>query len=420
MILKPVTTSVVADCHITSMTVGKPFKTSHESVVLGTSNGQVLYYRPALARVHTHPHERDVQESSDAEVASAKSSYDTMNAHANADVHLSRHAVPSKHSNAIAHNQKVNKVEIKGGCLSHVLAHNLFEFGEVNIVTGDTDGVLSVLSDNRLFRQKCLHDGSSVVAVCVDTDVYTGTDKPRFNSIVAADSTGTITGLGSIFDTLWRIKLSHHITYTDRMNSGIRAMTSLSMLDEYGVRTHVLVVADGEENLHCISDGKLVCSVKINEPVVAMETGWFLNIDASRGESHTQQLLFVDEAGDAFVLHRFKVHAYARHVNAVTHIQRIPLMAMGSAVDGAVMVGRWNTIKVFLDKEMVQDIPTSNWVNGVCLGEFAVDSISPHPADDPALRGPSARPLHVVTSQSDGTVSIFSVEQYPSPCIPQT
>eukprot|EP01134_Creolimax_fragrantissima_P005543 CFRG5543T1 len=371
MILTPAWTRVLSDCHLTTLTVARPFHCTHNCIILGTSDGRVVYFTPKLkSKVVSVP--------------------------------------PSKSESSTTLSELIT-IETKGGSMKHVLVYNLFQFEENNVVTGDTHGMVSLLSEGRTFRQVQLGESTDVVMLCIDTDL-----ENRFVSIVAAGSNGILTGLGPLCDVLWRLNLSHYIQYTDVMDRDIRCAMGINMYDIHGILTHFLVVADGTNNLHFLSNGQWFCSLPVRSPVATMQTGWFKSYDDteivdSHGELLQQQLIFTDDVGNAYILHRFTVYPYARGVHSVTNIARIPSDAISSDVDGVVMTGSFNSILVYLHGNLVQKIQTDDWIIGASVG-LLCESVTNELVQSMAnVEGDVQSTDYLATCQSDGKIEIFKL-----------
>ncbi|KAJ8044464.1 hypothetical protein HOLleu_07223 [Holothuria leucospilota] len=196
-------------------------------------------------------------------------------------------------------------LESKGGPIQVIALHDVTKFGSVDIITGDSRGLMTILSNGQILDRQHVSD-HSINSLKVDEDLIGNT------SIVAGDSSGLVSALLP-FSPLWKFKVRpEHGVGKQPGTSQPSAKSLLAFSGPSSPAGHVtnyILVSDDQNCLHVLQQGSRVLTIAVPGLVTAMSSGVF---QGSSGEidqrySTIKEVALGCHNGTIYIMKEFKV-----------------------------------------------------------------------------------------------------------------
>eukprot|EP01102_Stenamoeba_stenopodia_P004577 TRINITY_DN1487_c0_g1_i1.p1 TRINITY_DN1487_c0_g1~~TRINITY_DN1487_c0_g1_i1.p1 ORF type:complete len:385 (-),score=83.92 TRINITY_DN1487_c0_g1_i1:1209-2363(-) len=305
-----------------------------------------------------------------------------------------------------AHKQQQKEMlETKGSCVQALLLFDVAKFGSNDLLVGDSDGNITIFSDNEILSKFTL--SNAVTSLEIDRDANNN------YSIVAGDKSGVLASLKP-HDLQWKVRLSDDPQCSsDAPNDiAIRCLLSTKIRDKIGSVCSVLLLSSSNSNkLHVYSQGTRLLSVIAPSRITSLCLGRFLlkRIEAStstrdskrRKLSEQYEEKGVDEDGeesskdeddilvgcdDGFVysmspstykLTRFVKVGFAplkmSPLSKSSPQQSDSHRSDSSRLDYLVCSGQFNTLKLYYNGELVAEKKMNDWVRTFSVGDVDDD-----------------------------------------------
>lgn len=234
-------------------------------------------------------------------------------------------------------------LESKGGPIQVIALHDVTKFGSVDIITGDSRGLMTILSNGQILDRQHVSD-HSINSLKVDEDLIGNT------SIVAGDSSGLVSALLP-FSPLWKFKVRpEHGVGKQPGTSQPSAKSLLAFSGPSSPAGHVtnyILVSDDQNCLHVLQQGSRVLTIAVPGLVTAMSSGVF---QGSSGEidqrySTIKEVALGCHNGTIYIMKEFKilVQPYANIQLPIMHLKEIPSVR-GDGLDSLLCAGHFRAV----------------------------------------------------------------------------
>jgi len=245
--------------------------------------------------------------------------------------------------------------ETKGGPIHSLLVHNITKFNSEDVLVGDSNGTLSIITNGQILNRRSLCTGN-ITAIVIDTDSVGNM------SIVMGSSCGTVVAV-TPYDVLWKCRLSEVLKQDEQANSENRV--SITAVHRYHLQSSTsdasyVMVADSEKRVHLVQNGRLVMTIPVASVVTSMCSGYFINDGGVKGDD---QVMLATKSGALFVFtNSFNVLLYANLSYPITNVAL--LSATGAEdVDAVVCTGYFNKLCVLQNKLCVCSYESNDWIH---------------------------------------------------------
>ncbi|TPX56902.1 hypothetical protein SpCBS45565_g08317 [Spizellomyces sp. 'palustris'] len=260
--------------------------------------------------------------------------------------------------------------ETKGDTITTMAVHKIFAHSPLDLITGDADGNIKLISQQRVLVKHTL--GAAVTCIEVVNSVANST------YIVAGDSRGVVTAFDFI-ERLWQARVGGLQTAPDHnpmdYNPGITAILSLKLYDPFGMLNSVLLVCDGAPHIHIFQGAQRILTMGVPSGVTSMCQGYFScrssPIDTlipkavlTSPRSHPQ-VLIATEQGEILIMDGWL--NIRRYMALDTYVKKLKAFRLESQMkddtDYVAVVGHFCDMNVFKDGNHIYSLPTHDWIH---------------------------------------------------------
>ncbi|KNC98125.1 uncharacterized protein SPPG_06533 [Spizellomyces punctatus DAOM BR117] len=260
--------------------------------------------------------------------------------------------------------------ETKGDTITTMAVHKIFAHSPLDLITGDADGNIKLISQQRVLVKHTL--GAAVTCIEVVNSMANST------YIVAGDSSGVVTAFDFI-ERLWQVRVGGLQTAPDHnsmdYNPGITAILSLKLYDPYGMRNSILLVCDGAPHIHVFQGDQRILTMGLPSSVTSMFKGYFSYrsspIDTlipkaalTSPRSHPQVLMATDQ-GEILIMDGWL--NIRRYIALDTCVRKLKGFRLESQTkddtDYIAVVGHFCDMNVFKDGKHIYSLPTHDWIH---------------------------------------------------------
>eukprot|EP00794_Sanderia_malayensis_P020171 gene20171-22146_t len=272
------------------------------------------------------------------------------------------------------------KLETKAGPIQTLDLENLTNFNSIDVVSGDSRGMLTIFTNNQILSRRSLLDGN-ITSVLIDKDSAGNME------ILVGSIDGNLLAV-SPYTTLSKQKLPDVLNERKQLGNG----TSLEITCLHSLRissssqpasTNYIIVADNRNSLHFFQSGTLIKTVSVPSTVTCITTGYFLPITSSttatnedstmdnetlsptkktRTQARTEdQVAVATMDGRIFIIHAFKCIPYASIGTKLTNIKTIK--SSFDDCDTMICTGNFNSVFIYKESVEIAHYTTSDWIH---------------------------------------------------------
>jgi len=270
-----------------------------------------------------------------------------------------------------------SKLETKAGPIQAICLENLTNFNAVDVVVGDSKGMLTILTNNQILsRRGLLQD--SILSIAIEKD------SAGNMRILLGCLDGTILAV-SPYSTLWKVRLSDVLLCKQMKNTSTEITCLHSLRITSGaVDAAYTLIADNNNCVHWFQNGTLVRSSHLPSPVICMCTGYFIALDSTstpvpstpvpstpgfsspsrkpRLQARADDQVAVGTRdGRIFIIIGQNIIQYGQIGTRITNIRSVK-----GSYDGCDLViccGHFNFVSIFQDGNELKRHPTQDWVH---------------------------------------------------------
>lgn len=263
-------------------------------------------------------------------------------------------------------------VDTKGGPIQCLATHNVTRLGQIDMLSGDAHGTLTVVCGQQILSRQSL---ASHAVTCL----LVQEDGRGYIEIVSCSERGLVTACQSSCQ-LWTINLNDFVKGSRRSFVTVKSLLSVELPDCHGHSLQYLLVADDTRHLHLVLHGQIVTSLKTPAVVTAMAQGTFVpssqldvgNNPVSAGGS-CKQVALGTITGAIYIFYNMAIteEEIARAERPITHLAALTLA--DSPVDLLMCAGHFKALSVYRQGKLVHRHSTSDWVNALVTADVDKD-----------------------------------------------
>ncbi|XP_071833588.1 uncharacterized protein [Apostichopus japonicus] len=252
-------------------------------------------------------------------------------------------------------------LESKGGPIQSLTLHDVTKFGSIDVISGDSRGTMTILSNGQILDRRHLSD-HSINSLQVDEDLAGNT------AIVAGDSGGLLSAVLP-FNDLWKLKLRPEDSVAKQPGTSqpsVKALLAFSgPSSSAGHVTNYILVCDDQNCLHILQQGTKVLTLSTPGPVTAMCSGIF---QGSSGEIDQRFFSMKEVAlgchnGTIYIMKEFKIlpQAYANIQLPIMHLRQLPSVR-DDGLDSILCAGQFRAVLLLHNGQILSRYEVSDLV----------------------------------------------------------
>ncbi|XP_076464369.1 uncharacterized protein LOC143296377 [Babylonia areolata] len=263
-------------------------------------------------------------------------------------------------------------IDTKGGPIQCMTTHNVTHVGQVDILTADAHGTLTVVCGQQILSRQ--HLTSHAI-----TGLLVQEDGRGYIEIVTSSEQGLINACQACRH-LWTINLNDFVKVSRRTFVRARCVLSVEMANSQGLNLQYLLAADDTQHLHIILHGNVVTSLPTPAVVTAMAEGVFVppsQLDMAGGSlppgGSSKQVALGTATGAIYIFYNMAITAeeFARAESPITHLAA--LSQADSPLDLLLCAGHLKALSVYHQGKLACRHPTSDWVNAMVTADVDMD-----------------------------------------------
>ncbi|XP_074661607.1 uncharacterized protein LOC141914237 [Tubulanus polymorphus] len=259
----------------------------------------------------------------------------------------------------------ISTLETKGGPIQVLALHNVMKFASIDVITGDSKGMLTVFSNGQILsRQPISNHSLNCLQILQDA---TGAI-----AIVCSDNSGSLFAASPYNAFEWKIRLGDVIPSRE-IPTTIKSVLSVSLPNVAGHNSSYILASDDQHHLYIIHQGSIVLILDTPSNITAMCAGRFLHnvgLETPGGPVSTNspgpQVALGSESGGIYLFSNFELYQ-EEYANTGMSITQMCVLASQEAheVDTIICAGHANAVVVFNNAKEIARYATSDWVNSI-------------------------------------------------------
>ncbi|KAL0082969.1 hypothetical protein J3Q64DRAFT_1750930 [Phycomyces blakesleeanus] len=277
-------------------------------------------------------------------------------------------------------------LDTKGNSIQALKLHDLTGYGALDLVVGDSDGVVTLFSRQQILSKREL--GSAVMQIEIYEDQAGGYE------IIAGDMHGTLTSFQQ-HDALWKLNVAEEsakvatLGIAGRRSPYIRCVLSTTLKDLSGLNVSCLLACDGWPFVHFVQEGEKIMTLRVPSIIHSMCAGHFLTTSTEKSlndqqpkaihagqdvKINSKQVLLAGEDGNVYILVNFEVYLWFTVGICLTNILTFrPSWLLEEEPDIIICAGQSNGVYIYHGRKMVGEITTADWPHAMTMGDVNAD-----------------------------------------------
>ncbi|KAJ3328490.1 hypothetical protein HDU76_009870 [Blyttiomyces sp. JEL0837] len=261
--------------------------------------------------------------------------------------------------------------ETRGSCVTVLKLQKLLEHTSCDIVTGDSEGSVSIITRQRTILQK----PSQAPITCI----VHRTNPDGEVEVITGDANGALMAF-NVFDRLWRLQVGGvtPIGAPRDYDHSIYAMHSWTVWDQEGSPIDYLLVCDGSPRLQFMQEDEVIFWIQTPCIIHSICSGYFWRQEGSTTmkdpDRRKNQILLAGQDGNIYLLENYQLHFYAYTESTITRMNSFrPAGSNKTSVDHVACIGHFNSLNFYQNGEMVYSIPAPDWIGSFAIGDINGD-----------------------------------------------
>ncbi|KAL8589732.1 hypothetical protein ACOMHN_027240 [Nucella lapillus] len=263
-------------------------------------------------------------------------------------------------------------VDTKGGPIQCLATHNVTRLGQVDMLSADSQGTLTVVCGQQILSRQSL---ASHALTCL----LVQEDGRGYIELVSSSERGLVFASQSSCQ-LWAINLNDFVKVSRRSFVRVKCLLSVELPDCHGHSLQYLMVADDSPHIHLVLHGQIVSSFLTPATVNAMAEGVFIppsQLDVAGSGvppgGACKQVALGTATGAIYIFYNMAITAeeIARAESPITHLAAVP--QADSPLDLLLCAGHCKALSVYRQGKLVHRHTTSDWVNVMVTADVDKD-----------------------------------------------
>ncbi|KAI9027257.1 hypothetical protein CLU79DRAFT_833178 [Phycomyces nitens] len=277
-------------------------------------------------------------------------------------------------------------LDTKGNSIQALKLHDLTGYGALDLVVGDSDGVVTLFSRQQILSKREL--GVAVMQIEIYEDQVGGYE------IIAGDMHGTLTSFQQ-HDALWKLNIAEEsaklatLQTAGRRSPYIRCVLSTTLKDQFGLDVSCLLVCDGWPLVHFVQEGEKIMTLRVPSVIHSMCAGHFLTTSTERllsnqppakihagpdSKIHSKQVLLAGQDGNVYILVNYEAHLWFKVGVCLTSILTFrPPWLLEEEPDIIICAGQTNAVFIYHRGKKIGEITTADWPHAMTMGDVNAD-----------------------------------------------